>query len=40
MRNFIPFAVAATLLVSAGAASAQAADPHAGHGSMAMAAPS
>nr|WP_314432359.1 copper resistance protein CopC [uncultured Brevundimonas sp.] len=40
MRNFIPFAVAATLMVSAGAASAQAADPHAGHGAMAMAASS
>ena len=39
MRNFIPFAIAAAMLVSAGAASAQAADPHAGHGAMAMAAP-
>ena len=39
MRNFIPFAIVAAMLVSAGAASAQTADPHAGHGSMAMAAP-
>ncbi|WP_252865752.1 copper resistance protein CopC [Brevundimonas diminuta] len=40
MRYFIPFTIAAAMLASAGAASAQVADPHAGHGGMAMAAPS